>query len=257
MVNSDDEKNFQTGPLMAAVSIKLPPFWPNDPTLWFAQVESQFVTRGITVESTKFHHVVGSLSPEAATEVRDIILSGSSTHSYSNLKKALIDRSTESERKRLQRLILNEDIGDLKPTKLLRKMEQLLGDRSSTFDSTFLKELFIQRLPKNVQMILAPSIEKLEIIALAEMADKIMETSNDKIANVTANRSNDQRDEIIKLKKEVALLKKQMGIKLPNFSKTKATDRSDNICWYHRKFGSNATKCSPPCSNQLKGQASH
>ena len=63
-----------TPPLIAVVSIKLAPYWSNDPALWFSQVETQFTTRGITSETTKYAHFVGFLQPEVAQEVRDLLI---------------------------------------------------------------------------------------------------------------------------------------------------------------------------------------
>ena len=116
-------------PGLAVVSIKLSPFWPTDPEVSFVQIESQFTTRGITAQKTRFEYVVSSLSPEFAVEVRDLLLKPLADDPYDTLKAELIKRTAASEQRKLQQLISGEELGDRKPTQLLRKMEQLLGDK--------------------------------------------------------------------------------------------------------------------------------
>ena len=79
-----------------AVQIKLPPFWPADPLMWFTQIKAQFTMRGITTQKTKFEHMVASLAPEFATEVHDLILKPPDITLYNNLKEQLIKRMTAS-----------------------------------------------------------------------------------------------------------------------------------------------------------------
>ena len=110
---------------ISAISLKLPTFWPKEIDTWFAQVEAQFATRGISVEKTKFDYLVASLPPEAATEVRDLILTPPTDEPYTQLKTTLIRRFDRSDQQKLQQLLSGLVLGDSKPSQLLRRMRQL------------------------------------------------------------------------------------------------------------------------------------
>ena len=100
--------------------------------------------------------MIASLSPEIACEVRDLLVRPPADRPYDTLKAELIKRTAASEQRKLQQLISREELGDRKPTQPLRRMQQLLGDHlGPTVDNAFLRELFLQRLPANVRMVLA------------------------------------------------------------------------------------------------------
>jgi len=191
---------------VTAVQIKLPPYWPADPQVWFAQVEAQFTIRGITAQRTKFDYVVSSLAPELTTEVRDLVLQPPDDTPYDKIKEQLIKRTAASEQKRIQQLFNAEELGDRKPSQLLRRMQQLLGDKAQNTDDAFLRELFLQRLPSNVRRVLASTTDTGNLDDMALLADKIMEvaTPAPSIAAISTT------SELERLRKEVAELKSML-----------------------------------------------
>ena len=174
--NSQRDGASSSQPATSAVSVKLPPYWPNDQALWFTQVEAQFTTHSVTAECTKYAYVVGSLQPDVAQEVRDLLLNPSTTEPYSHLKDKLIKRMSESEQKRPHQLLTAEELGDRKPTQLYRRMQQLFGERQ--LEPSIMKQLFLQHLPTNAQLILASSKDDLDTEGLTRLADKILEISS-------------------------------------------------------------------------------
>ena len=264
-------------PAVSAVSapVKLPPFWPADPELWFAQVEAQFACRKITSQRSKFDHVVSSLSPEYAAEVRDLLIKPPADSPYTTLKMQLTKRTTASEQRKLQLLFTSEELGDRKPTQLLRRMQQLLGDRTAMMDESFLRELFLQRLPSNVRMVLASTPDTTGLAQLADLADKVMEVAAPPgtVAGVTTPPSlvsevEQLRGEVSRLEK---LVKKLAHSRPSSLSSTRPSRRSptppahspappdlppeSQLCWYHKKFGNQAQRCRSPCSHKSNSSA--
>lgn len=263
-------------PAIAAtsISIKLPPFWPADPAVWFAQVEATFATKKLNAQKTRFEHVVASLSPEVATEVRDLVLRPPDTDQYDVLKATLIKRTEASEQRRFQQLLQAEDLGDRKPTQLLRRMHQLLGDHTGRLDETFLRELFLQRLPSNVRMVLAASPSGTSLNSLAELADKVTEVAAPQVSGInqpilpadqppkagTSVGNKPTSSDFERIVTELAELRATVKALAKTRSRSPSSGRhrhrsptptppvTDQLCWYHQKFGNEARKCNSPCS---------
>ncbi|XP_064463799.1 uncharacterized protein LOC135374800 [Ornithodoros turicata] len=144
----------------APPQLRLPPFWRQNPRSWFRQVEAQFALRHIQSQQSKYFHVLAGLPPEIAAEVDDVLATVSLTEAYDVLKSAILVRLEVSERARFQQLLSEEDLGDRKPSQLLHRMKQLLGDSASQSQQLLLRELFLQRLPQVVRMVLAGSEDK-------------------------------------------------------------------------------------------------
>ena len=165
-----------------------------------------------------------------------------------NCTEQLIKRTTASEQRRLQQLFNAEELGDRKPSQLLRRMQQLLGDKAASTDSSFIRELFLQRMPGNIRMVLASTADAVSLEELASLADKVMDVAAPSVAAITTPQVT---SDVELLREEVTRLKDIVS----SFTKSRQSRRSPSphpfdttLCWYHQRFGKNARKCRPPCS---------
>ena len=111
------------------------------------------------------------VGPEFATEVRDLLLQPPADTPYDVLRTQLIKLTAATEQRRLRQLFTAEELGDHIPSQLLRRLQQLLGDAAGPNpDNTFLRELFFQRLPGDIKMVLASSGD-MPLEALATLVD--------------------------------------------------------------------------------------
>ena len=253
------------GAVAAAVHLKLPPFWPTDPDVWFAQEEAQFSTCGITSQKIKYDYFVASLSPEFATEVRDLILR-IPDNPYDTLKRQLIQQTCLPEQRHLHRLVHSLELGDHKPTQLLR---ELLGESSTAAEGPLLCELLLQRLPVNVHLVLAPSMAGKNLEEIAELADSIIDITPPHVSTINPPTPEVEslRTEIKDQKELVSTLTAQPCSPRPHSPSPRRQQlrfrspppplpSSTALCWYHRRFGDRARNCTPPCATSGNDRAS-
>lgn len=243
---------------VARIAFKAPPFWRANPELWFIQLESQFVVSGITTDSTKYHCVVSALDGDVLGLISDIIRQPPAVNKYNAIKDRIILNYADSETVRLKMLVKDIELGDKRPSHLLREMQDLAGNSIS---SNTLRSLFLQRLPVSVQQILTVCTEReADLASLAEKADQILEVTQNSptisAVQVTKDDSRVERleNEIDKLSEAIQRLSrsraqnKDRSKSRGHRSKSNRRPTSKPLCWYHYKYGADAKKCLPPCN---------
>nr|VZH98177.1 unnamed protein product [Spirometra erinaceieuropaei] len=156
-----------------AVHFTLPDFWQHTPELYFIHIESAFYSANITKELSKYHKLVEVLPANIISQVQPLLVKPPADAPYSALKAEILRLNAVSDRQRYHQLIKEESLGDRKPSELLRRMRTLLGDMQ--VDEKLVKEMFLERLPADVQTILASGSQGLTLSHLAEMADPVIE----------------------------------------------------------------------------------
>ena len=233
----------------------------NDPSLWWDLMEIWFVRSNIVDEQEKFHTILLLLPPGVAEMFRDFTNNPPAEKPYTALKEAFFQRTGPTERQRFNLLFRQTPLGDQTPSQLLRRLQ--LAEHSG-LDSKFLREAFLEKLPPNVQAILAVGTENNTLPQLAALADKIMETmatqlpspSMAAVSQPPAHQPYTSSEnalltslieEVRALRLECANLRSQVHNRSRSSNRQGRSRSRQQICHYHKRFGKEARKCREPC----------
>jgi hypothetical protein len=258
---------------VSRVAVRLPPFYSEEPEVWFASAEAQFTLAGITEEKTKFYYVLSQLDYRYVKEVRDLVISPPHQDPYTKLKTEMLNRLSPSREKRTRQLLTCEEMGERKPSQFLRHLRNLDSD----VPDRLLRIIWTSRLPSNVQVALA-GMPEIELDTAALCADRIFEAIFP-AALAPATDNTEVLNRIEELSREVEKLSASQsncrhwdhrtGSRNTSYNTRDRRSNSRNhrrgnrshsrdgttttICWYHSRFGANAKKCSHRCTYNKKG----
>lgn len=248
------------------VGVRIPPFWPEEPEVWFAQVESQFLISGISSDATKFNFITSQLDQEHARIVKDVIINPPASDRYEKLKYELIKRISQSREKRTLQLLQHEELGDRKPSQFLRHLKSLAGPE---IPNDFLLTIWSSRLPPHVQTIVA-SQRKADIDDIADLADRVNDIVQPQVASTAVSQPSALELKVEELTKRLDSFARSRRYSPHRRShyrqrshsrhRSCSRERPDDHphCWYNFSFGAKAKKCKSPCTfNSGNAKSSH
>jgi hypothetical protein len=253
----------------ATQTVRLPPFWKDNPALWFAQVEAAFAIHRITGDESKFRYVVLHADQSVLPFVADLITNPPEQDKYQTLKGRICSVLGETSETKIRKLLGSHELGSEKPSIFLQRLRNLAVGQVT---DEILKSIFMEQLPENVRTILAIS-EVQDLAKLAAQADKVIEmarpvsTAIQAVSGGQADADNKILQEISELRKQV----KKLTLRDKNRRRSRSRgrpgsrgrsgnrersrhrqghggDTSDEYCYYHNRFGDKAFKCSQPCA---------
>lgn len=245
---------------MNALRLSPPTMCTDDLPSYFWALEHWFAATGITpaMDSRRFHIVAAQIPVRSLPELRPLLEPLPAANKYTFAKETIIRHFEESQRSRLQRLLSGMELGDRKPSQLLAEMRRAAGDAIA---EPMLTDLWITRLP--------PHVQSAVIAARGTTTDKIgvADAVMDAVAIGSRTFTHHSLAEVKlgdveRIAREVAELSRKFGefvagSRQRNKSRQRSHPRQqtptrdhpgDRECYYHRRFGTEARRCLPPCS---------
>lgn len=262
---------------VAGVSVqsRLLPFWREIPRAWFMQFEA-VVDPLKTSDDQKFRYVLQQLQATDLRHLSDILYNPFLTNKYDAVKKRLLAVYDQSEVRNFRQLLGGLELGDQKPSHLLRKMREL---SSGMITDDGLKIEWLNQLPTQMRVVLSVN-EESSLDTLATMADKMAEystpssstiaavsRSSENYGNTTSTHLEVLSKQLEKLSLEVAELRSRSTKHYRRPARWRSRSRSHSNsrrgptvkpgdanweCKYHFRYGDKARRCESPCSRRRK-----
>ncbi|VDO88701.1 unnamed protein product [Schistosoma curassoni] len=157
------------------------PSWPDNIEAWFCYKEADFHGHGVNDTRAQFLPVVKALPREFNRYVTPSMFTGDVSEPYETLKRSILKRGDLTDRQSLDQLFNNVDLQHGSATDMLQRMREVIGPR--TFDEGLFKQLFLSKLSKQVQAVLA-SFQNNALDELAASADRILEITKSSTTEV-------------------------------------------------------------------------
>lgn len=272
----EERTNRQLDLAAVTVASRLPEFWADQPRHWFLQVEAILNPQHLK-DQARYDLVLGKLTKSAIGQITDLLLQPPATGKYVALKEKLLEIYEDSAKAQLQKLLSDIELGDQKPSHLLRKMRDLA--RGNVPDQT-LCILWQNHLPQAARAAVAVA-DTQNLDSLAAIADKVLEAvrPTSHVAEVKTSSSRggatpipDMTAVLVALEKLDARMcslegqskrsdrcrcqtrgRSRGNMRRRSASRGRSTTRRtpespDWLCSYHYRYREKAQRCVPPCA---------
>jgi len=153
-------------------SIKLPEFWPLNPTVWFAHAEARFRLLGVNDEGHRYGHLAAALPQETLRLVTRFLAAPDEDEPYTQLRDRLLNNHTLSDFQKIGRMFQLGPLGpQQQPTELLANIMELVPDSKDKCKAYAF--MFLQRLPKVLRIQLGDDLDGMGLQDIAERADRL------------------------------------------------------------------------------------
>lgn len=238
-----------------------PLYTPNDTELFFLKLELYFEQNKVTDQNKKLMVIVSVINDcSLSATIKSVLNNVANLQTpYNELKQKILAVTTLSQEEKFDIFLKASSLGDMSPSRFLDYLQGLCG--SDNENSAIVKAKFLNALSSDTRNILA-TMPNATLSELAKTADRIHSTRGH--APISINKISDEivmkSDVTAFFKKELTSLHQILAKQSEEINALKlciddrgnlpknSGDGKTTLCYYHRKFGTNARKCDPSCA---------